>query len=244
MKTLKDLEALDIEYNETTTFGNYTITIEQDTNAESPREWDNLGTMVCWHRGYNLGDVNGDKEYSDKDAFWLELSGLDIELTDWGFTEEQRERVMDEAYKKNIILPLYLYDHSGITMNTTGFSCGWDSGQVGYIYMSLEKVRSEYGCKRVSAKMRKRIEGYLTSEVETYDQYLTGEVYGYTLTHTDAEGDEEDLDSCWGYFGYDDTYLVTEIKNCIKWDMEKRPQQLDLLLPVVGEVSHNHHEVS
>ena len=29
-----------------------------------------------------------------------------------------------------VILPLYLYDHSGITMNTCGFSCPWDSGQV------------------------------------------------------------------------------------------------------------------
>ena len=33
-----------------------------------------------------------------------------------------------------VILPLYLYDHSGITMNTCGFSCPWDSGQVGWIY--------------------------------------------------------------------------------------------------------------
>ena len=35
-----------------------------------------------------------------------------------------------------VILPLYLYDHSGITMNTCGFSCPWDSGQVGWIYAS------------------------------------------------------------------------------------------------------------
>ena len=30
-----------------------------------------------------------------------------------------------------VILPLYLHDHSGLTMNTSGFHCPWDSGQVG-----------------------------------------------------------------------------------------------------------------
>jgi len=30
--------------------------IVADMNPESPREWDNVGTMVCSHRRYNLGD--------------------------------------------------------------------------------------------------------------------------------------------------------------------------------------------
>jgi hypothetical protein len=36
--------------------GNYLIEVEQDDNTESPREWDNLGTMICFHSRYNLGD--------------------------------------------------------------------------------------------------------------------------------------------------------------------------------------------
>jgi hypothetical protein len=30
-------------------------------------------------------------------------------------------------------------------MNTTGFSCPWDSGQIGWIYASLEDVKKEFG---------------------------------------------------------------------------------------------------
>ena len=31
--------------------------IYTDEDAANPRtEFDNVGTMVCWHRGYNLGD--------------------------------------------------------------------------------------------------------------------------------------------------------------------------------------------
>ena len=39
----------------------YTITLDYDEDAESSREWDNLFTMVCWHRRYNLGDEQLDR---------------------------------------------------------------------------------------------------------------------------------------------------------------------------------------
>ena len=42
----------------------------------------------------------------------------------------------------------FIYDHSGITMNTTGFSCPWDSGQVGWIYCSKKRFLSETGYKK------------------------------------------------------------------------------------------------
>ena len=34
----------------------YKLEIFDDLNPCSPREFDNLGTMVCFHRRYNLGD--------------------------------------------------------------------------------------------------------------------------------------------------------------------------------------------
>jgi hypothetical protein len=34
----------------------YKIKIVFDEDIWSPRDWDNLGTMVCWHRRYKLGD--------------------------------------------------------------------------------------------------------------------------------------------------------------------------------------------
>jgi len=78
-------------------------------------------------------------------------------LTEY-LTEEDLAKCYNAAIKTHIILPLYLYDHSGITMNTTGFSCGWDSGQVGYIVMSYEKIRKEYNWKNITKKRRTQIE--------------------------------------------------------------------------------------
>ena len=217
------LENLDIDYDGETTFGNYTITVEQDEMAESPREWDNLGTMVCWHRNYILGDVDAIREGIDSDMFWFDLAGIEDNGEDGGL-----ERAKKIAFKQNIILPLYLYDHSGITMNTRGFSCQWDSGQVGWIHISLEKVRNEFSCKRVSKKMRERIETYLTNEVKTYDDYLTGNVYYFNIVREDPDGEEIDIDASGGYYGDPKEYMYAEIKSNIKLDIAHTPQQAEL----------------
>jgi hypothetical protein len=156
------------------------LKIFQDSDVESPRDWDNLGTMICFHRRYNLGDEHN-----------------------FDNPEEFRECVSDIA----VILPLYLYDHSGITMSTTPFSCPWDSGQVGWIYVTKEEIRKNYGVKRISKKLLERVTNYLVSEVKTYDQYLTGEVYGFQLVEKSTcncgAEHEEILDSCWGFYGTD-----------------------------------------
>jgi len=137
--------------------------ISQDDWAQDPRaEWDNLGTMICFHGRYTLGDKH-DYNSSDFDG-WDEL-----------------QNYIEKKLGGVVILPLYLYDHSGITMNTTGFSCSWDSGQVGFIYVSRETLLKEYGGKKVTTKLKEKVTQYLIGEVETYDQYLTGDVYRFEL---------------------------------------------------------------
>jgi hypothetical protein len=96
-----------------------------------------------------------------------------------------------------IWLPLYLYDHSGITMRAAPFSCPWDSGMVGYIYVTKSSIRKEYMRKRISPKLREMVIEHLLAEVEEYDHYLTGEVYGFRIL--DCRGYE--VESCYGFYG-------------------------------------------
>ena len=158
--------------------GQYTVRLFRDELAENPRmDFDHLGTMVCWHGRYNLGDVDGLKEYGHADDFLVE-------------------------HENDIILPLYLYDHSGLTMNTSGFSCPWDSGQVGFIYIEREDMLKEFGKKRMSKQLREKAEEILRSEVQEYDSYLTGDVFYITVERKDPEwGETEDLDCCGGFLG-------------------------------------------
>lgn len=152
--------------------------------------------------------------------------------------DKHRELIQAWMADNLCILPLYLYDHSGITMSTNRFNCPWDSGQVGYIYLTREKYEKETALE-FTIKAAHEI---LTGEVETYDYYLTGEVYGktlhrmedtwpedgdlrrltlvesnpvYRLFEADSDYDIEqydcqELDSCWGYFGHD------YVRECIR----------------------------
>lgn len=187
----------------------YTINIVQDTDPMNPRtEWDNLGTMVCWHSRYHLGDMDGNnpisKDYQEADYLFAEIAGIDRD-SDYcmGIYDKQGHKALSQylynaACKKAIILPLYLYDHSGITMSTSKFSCTWDSGCVGYIYITLDKVRKEYNWKTITKTRRNKVVQYLTGEVENYDQYLTGDVWGFEVCAKDSECP---IDSCWGFYG-------------------------------------------
>lgn len=101
------------------------------------------------------------------------------------------------ADKNNVILPLYLYDHSGITIscsNAYPYNDRWDAGQVGWIYASHKEIEEEYG--KVNEETLKKAEDVLVSETNIYDCYLRGECYGYII-----EKDGEEADSCWGYLG-------------------------------------------
>jgi len=193
---------------ETIEYKGHTINIEQDQDPESPRDWDNLGTMVCFHGRYSLGDQN---HGIDPDQF-----------KGWG---KMREYIGQElnAY---VILPIYMYDHSGITIRTTPFSCPWDSGQIGFIYVTCDKLKGEGLMKKKQAEIQKYLEG----EVETYDQYLRGDVYGYQ-----TEG-ELCSDSCWGFFGSDHEesglleHAKAEIDYEVKKDLIENGEQLSLKL--------------
>lgn len=188
----------------------YTIEIWPDTDAPDPRKgWDNLGTMACWHRRYTLGDVQPKHPPHE----YLES----IAPASYRNRPSRLKKWFDEQL---ILLDVYMYDHTGITINTTGFSCPWDSGQIGFIWMTMAQARKEW--KGTSEEIRKRAEEYLRGEVETYDMYLRGDVYGYVV----KDEDDEELDSLWGCWGYDHTKKEAEdyVDSLIKRTVKEMPE--------------------
>lgn len=151
------------------------LEIHRDEHPQNVREeYDHCGVMACWHDRRNLGDEQ---------------------------PKERPEEYRGQLEGDPVILPLFLMDHSVITMRTQPFSCAWDSGQVGFIYMP-EEVRKREEFTREEAKE------CLLAEVAEYDNYLTGSVYGfeiYTRSSCSECGasDRKDEDSCWGFNGRD-----------------------------------------
>lgn len=163
----------------------YTVRVEYDTDPMDPREWDNLGTMVTWHRGYDLGDTSYSGRYDEPTpAEWLE--------------ELKRED------PHAVILPLFLIDHSGISMSTHSFTwCDpgeWDSGQVGYIYATRATIREAHGVKHVTTAIRRRVTDCLIAEVDEYDKFLTGQVCAYVVENDRGQV----VESCCGFYDPDE----------------------------------------
>jgi len=185
---------------ETLRISNYEIRIFPDSDAENPRDWDDLFTMVCFHGRYDLGDKHNYRHQ------------------DYNGWQEMKEAIIKKE-KPVIIEPLYLYDHSGITISTSPFSCPWDSGQIGWIFVSKEKLRQSFNLKRLTQKDIDKGKEILQSVIEEYDDYLRGEVYGYEIyrMYTCSEGHEHEefLDSCWGFFG-DYTDCLEEAKSVVE----------------------------
>lgn len=171
---------------------NFKLTVEQDDDPMSPRDWDNVGTMVCFHSRYKLGD-----EHDLRADNFDDLAAIEFHLR--------------HECQATVLLPLYMYDHSGLTMSTTPFGCRWDSGQVGFVYTTAKRL-AEIGVELANAKE------VLAAEVAEYDKFLRGEVYGYVVR--DRYGDV--IDSCWGFFDEDDARSEGEAS--LRYAIEHEPK--------------------
>lgn len=198
----------------TETYKDYSINIEQDTCDQSPREWDNLGVMYYRHPDYTLGDVEVPRSYYNdnlQDTYYID----DAE----SFAEWRKY----EGDYIAIMLPLAIYDHSGVTMwcgsKWSGVDAQWDCSDVGWIVVTKEQIRKEYNVKRISKKLLDKVEERLRGEVKTFDMYLTGDVYWYEVL--DPEGNQ--VDSCGGYYGYD--YCISEAKAAIDSDIKHKQEE-------------------
>jgi hypothetical protein len=179
-------------------YKHHRIDIYQDLDADcgNPRDADNLGVMYCEHRRYELGDMPYEKHVPEIGAIREAVQ----EIKRRGYNMDRLARYLRLTIGATVVLPLYLFDHSGLAMTTCAAkfavwdSAGWDWGMVGIICDSA-RTRELIGATP------EQVEGNLTSEVEEYDAYLHGSVYGYTVTHIPTG---IQVDSCWGFLVVDE----------------------------------------
>lgn len=153
------------------------LVIEQDELLEDPRSWDNLGTMLCRNRHYQLGDCNTNRETEEQLAEICRKYGKsDEEIDEMTFAEE----IQFILNQDNICgLPLYITDHSGISMQTYRFDA-WDSSFVGLIFVEKDFYLAQT-CLKDEEGWKEKAKETLKSEVETYSDFLEGNVYEWTL---------------------------------------------------------------
>ena len=151
----------------------FNLVINTDDDPTNPRDYEHDDIFVAFHNKYDIGDKGHGYKTSDFNS-WKELQDK-----------------IEKDYPGCIILPVHMIDHSGIALSTKPFASdpsGWDSGQVGFIFLPADKL---CGCDP---------EKFLQDVIETYNQFVQGQVYGFEL----KDKDNELTDSCYGFYAADD----------------------------------------
>lgn len=208
--TLYTDEPIMVRNKSTGLIGRLTMTL--DDFADSPREWDNVATIVSRAGNWDISD-KGWKMNACEFAEFLhkkldkkcpEIKGL-----------EDIDHIVNCGSAKNYIVckPVYMYEHSGQTISLSPFGCPWDSGCCGYIFVFKDKILKEFPDTN-NDNWRDKAEEVIKSEIDIYDDYIQGNVYcycleeGHTVEHKDLITNEtwtsteyEVVDSCCGFYG-------------------------------------------
>ena len=174
----------------------YRVTIQQDTDAQSPEDWGNDDLfLVASHRQFDV-----------------RRKGFDCDA------DTPKEHKADYH-----VLPLIAYIHSGVALSLGSdsypFNDAWDAGQVGWV---LVQKRAGFRNIRKAAQ----------SLVAEWNQYLSGDVYGYIVSAVESGDDDTDIDemyeselaeleelehvdSCWGFYGLE--YCEAEAKRAAEY---------------------------
>lgn len=190
------------------------VRIEPDTCAENPREDADgrVGTMVSleWladaacevdpeieHLSDKIDDMwDNDEEYTPEYQLRISARG---------------NRIADAIAKSMFILELHYSEHGpqcSLSVGTTWVTGADEDDSVdGYIYVTREQAAKAYGIDEWTPETEQRVMTYLQGEVEIYDKWMQGDVYGFICEEL-YEGDDPDsgwveIDSCWGFCGSD-----------------------------------------
>jgi hypothetical protein len=173
------------------------VSVFPDEDPQNPRRDDNMGKFALSHRRYDLGDSD-------------ETLGFKFNASDYDGWEEFGESLIKD-FNPVMIKPVSMYDHSGISLSF-GVSRGWDSGQVGFAYITREALERGYGKSTVKTwtpeQLLKAADSVLENELAAYNAYVSGEIYGFVIEEKKGcdhcgHGEWVELESCWGFIGDD-----------------------------------------
>lgn len=171
------------------------MTAEQDEYPSNPRENDCNSCTICYVRNRYLGSskYDNDKDFANSDDLNDYLAGLKDSGTEF------------------VSVPLYAYVHGGITISTGSFGNPWDRGCFGVAICTKEQVVEAFGN---DTDWQQHAKDIIEDEIETYDKFLTGETYVYTVYEYDKAAKEWTLnDTCGGFYSNDEDEMLSSYFN-------------------------------
>lgn len=193
----------------------FRIQVIQDEDPINPfMDWDGNPSVAAFHRNYDLSskDVQCGNYVSHK-------------RKNPKYTFDEPEDLIEFIQSEEVLaaVDLYLLDHSGLWLSSGRFDCdpqGWDTSRIGYMFITKSHVKEWYGEeKEITDEFVAYLYKQLDQSVELYNDYLTGNVYGYKILNGE---DGEEMDSCWGYYGDDrESGLLDQAKGVVDYEVKE-----------------------
>jgi len=153
----------------------YTIEYRnQEFGTESPREWENLGTLMLANN------------YLNETKAWV---------TEAARQGENVVETLESQYGEiAALLKVYKYEHGGVWYDTKSFygrlpqgHARFDSCHTGYIWTTKEHAREWFGVKYITQKVKNKITECLKDEVEVFGKWANGDVLEFITYDSDGE---------------------------------------------------------
>jgi len=192
-------------------YRNTEIEIHQDDPRDNPNEWDPESSCLVYdHRDFCAYPVLHDITI---DSGWIQSI-----FEDWN----NGRKTVEFGGIKYWIFPVYAYIHSGVSLYLKKYDAtkyeptGFDTSFKGFALVS-RKYPAQWS-KEGAYKIAKQL-------LDSWNQLLSGEVYGYISKHG----------SCWGFYGDEGKEAMIaeakwEIDCAMKQKMEQKIQQLKIFI--------------
>jgi hypothetical protein len=156
----------------------------------------NLQLEIHYDPGPSAPDIDFVITYANRSRYILGTRAI---------SDEEFENIgAGIASGKLIGMPVFAYVHSGVMLKAAEanpFHCQFDSGRSGWVYTEAHTLRTLYGVKRLTKRIKEQALKDMCAQVKEFSAYLNGDCYGFIIRDTVTR---ESLDSCWGYYGLDE----------------------------------------
>lgn len=146
---------------------NHILKIWQDTDTESPDAWGNEDMFLVY----------------DHKRFTVEREGFkpqDIYNYIIEYDAETSKELRVSDYNNYHIFTLYAYIHSGVSLSLEHQRYGFDVSSTGFLLIKKDILQQEVGNIEEDLT-REEAKKYAEGLIETWNTYLSGEVYGFTI---------------------------------------------------------------
>jgi len=176
------------------------LIIEYDRDTESPRKWGNIGYFLTKEGNYKSPDGNTNPLYDI--IIETENTATDTE----NHITLIKKMAKEEGIKILHIYPVYRYEHGNVIYKRE-IAHGFDYSNCGFYIITEESYKKCFHNKTTKQQIEKNID----SELDTYNKWINGEIYLFTLYNNNGEIE----DSCGGFYDIEDIreYLPEEWKN-------------------------------